>query len=57
MKLITVQQLAERLNISPQTIYNGIAKDAKNPFPIRAVRIRRLVRFKEQDVTDYINSL
>ncbi len=56
-RLLTVEQVAKRLGISPRTIYNGVSKATKVPFPIRAVRIRRLVRFKEQDLIDYIESL
>lgn len=57
MKLLTVKEVAERLAISERTIYNGICKGAERPFPIQPVRIRRLVRFREQDVNKYIKSL
>lgn len=56
-RLLTVREVAERLKMSERTIYNSISRDAKNPFPVRPVRIRRLVRFREQDVDKYIESL
>lgn len=57
MRLLTVKEVAERLKISERTIYNSISRDAKNPFPIKPVRIRRLVRFKAEDVNKFIESL
>ena len=56
-RLLTVEEVAERLKISPRTIYNGVSRASKNPFPIKAVRIRRLVRFKAEDVNKFIESL
>ncbi len=53
-RLLTVQELAERLNISPGTIYNWISKGS---FPIRVRRIGRLVRFSREDVEHFLNGL
>lgn len=57
MKLLTVKETAERLGISPRTIYNCIHKGAERSFPIKPVRLRRCVRFLEDDVNKFIKSL
>ena len=56
-RLLTVDELADRLQLSGRTIYNRCAPKSKNPFPIRAKRIGKLLRFDTRDVDDYITSL
>ena len=56
-RLITVEQLAAMLSMSPKSIYNGCLRGAKYPFPIKPKRIRRLLRFDRKDVEAYIESL
>jgi excisionase family DNA binding protein len=52
-RLLTVKEVAERLKMSERTIYNQLSEKT---FPIPAKRIRRTVRFREQDVVNFINS-
>jgi excisionase family DNA binding protein len=56
-KRLTVEEAAAYLNISPRTIYNGICRKAKRPFPIRVRRIGRLCRFHIDDLARNIDSL
>jgi excisionase family DNA binding protein len=54
-RLLSVKETAEILRLSPRTIYNRVAPGAENPFPIKPKRIGRSVRFRNQDVQDYID--
>jgi excisionase family DNA binding protein len=56
-RLLTVEETANYLNLAPRTIYNGIGRKAKKPFPIRPKRIGGAVRFDLQDLDNYINQL
>ncbi|MDI9541866.1 MAG: helix-turn-helix domain-containing protein [Pseudomonadota bacterium] len=56
-RLLSVEETAEILGISPRTIYNQIHRKASRPFPIKPKRVGRLVKFKSEDVTSYIDSL
>jgi len=53
-KLDTVKELARTLKISPRTIYNKLSNGT---FPIKPIRIGRLLRFREEDISEYLNSL
>ncbi|WP_408998315.1 helix-turn-helix transcriptional regulator [Syntrophus buswellii] len=56
-RLLTLEEVAAVLGISPRTIYNGTGRKAKNPFPIKPRRVGRLLRFDIRDVESYIESL
>jgi predicted DNA-binding transcriptional regulator AlpA len=56
-RLIDVNTLAEILDMSPRTIRNGVAPKSKRPFPIKAKRIGKLVKFDVRDVDAYLESL
>jgi excisionase family DNA binding protein len=56
-RLLSVEETAFYLGISPRTIYNQIGRKAKKKFPIKPKRIGRLVKFDVQDIEAYINSL
>ena len=56
VKLLTVKQLAEWLQISERTIYNYTHKKSKKEFPIKPIRIGKLLRFREDDVIEFIKS-
>jgi excisionase family DNA binding protein len=56
-KLLTIRDLARILGISERTIYNRIRKNAELPFPIKAKRIGRLIRFAPEDVQRYLDKL
>jgi len=53
-ELDTVKDLARHLKISPRTIYN---KTSNGTFPIKPIRIGRLLRFRREDINAYLESL
>lgn len=55
-KLLNVKETAEYLNMSAATIYNGISKRAKRPFPIKPVRIHGKVLFAIRDLEAFIEA-
>ena len=57
LALLSVEQTAIRLGISPQTIYNGISRKAKNKFPIKFKRYGKKPLFSNKDVQAFIESL
>ncbi|CAB5087179.1 hypothetical protein D3OALGA1CA_648 [Olavius algarvensis associated proteobacterium Delta 3] len=56
-RLLTVEETAERLGISPRTIYNKIGRKAKKKFPIKPKRVCGSVRFDIRDIDAYIEAL
>ena len=56
-RLLTVEEAAAYLGIKPRTIYNQVGPKAKNPFPVRAKRIGKLVRFDIRDLEKYVETL
>jgi excisionase family DNA binding protein len=56
-RLLTVQEVADLLRISPRTIYNQLGRRAIRPFPVKPKRIGKLVRFDVADVQRYLNSI
>lgn len=56
-RLLSVEETAEYLGISKRTIYNQIGPKAKKPFPIKAKRIGKLVKFDLVEIDKYINNL
>lgn len=57
IKLLSVQDLARILGISARTIYNRVRPGAKDPFPIKAKRVGKLLRFHPEDVKAYIDKI
>ena len=53
-RLLTVEETARMIGISPRTIYNGVSPKSKRPFPIKPKKVGRLVRFRLSDVENYI---
>jgi len=53
-ELLTVRGVAQRLIISERTVYNKISAGT---FPVRPIRIGRLLRFRSKDVDSYLESL
>jgi excisionase family DNA binding protein len=54
-RLLTVKNLAYKLNISERTIYNKLSNGT---FPIKPLRVgKRLLRWRTGDVEQYLNSL
>jgi predicted DNA-binding transcriptional regulator AlpA len=56
-RLLSVEETATYLGISPRSIYNGIGRKTKSPFPIKPKRIGRLVKFDLKDIEAYVDSL
>lgn len=56
-RLLSVEETATYLGISPRTIYNRIGRKAKSPFPIKPKRVGRLVKFDLKDIKRFIDSL
>jgi predicted DNA-binding transcriptional regulator AlpA len=56
-RLMSVEEAAEYLGLSPRTIYNRIAPRAKNPFPVRPKRIGKLVKFDRLQLDQWIDTL
>jgi excisionase family DNA binding protein len=53
-ELFTVKGVAKRLIISERTVYNKISNGT---FPIKFIRIGRLLRFRTKDIDAYLESL
>ena len=56
-RLLSIKEAAEYLGLSPRSIYNQIAPKAKKPFPVKAKRIGKLVKFDIKDLNNYIEGL
>jgi excisionase family DNA binding protein len=56
-RLLSVDEAAEYLGVSPRTIYNAVAPKSKNPFPVRPKRVGKLVKFDIRDLERYVESL
>lgn len=56
-RLLSVEETADYLGISPRTIYNGVHRKAKKPFPIKPKRVGRLIKFDRRDLDRWIESL
>jgi len=56
-RLLSVEETATYLGLSPRTIYNAVARKSKKPFPVKPKRIGKLVRFDIRDLEHYVESL
>ena len=56
-KLLTIEEAAAILKVSPRSLYNRTGKRSKNPLPFPTKRIGRLIRFLSTDVWNYVESL
>jgi len=56
-RLLSVEEAATYLGLSPRTIYNGVHRKTKNPFPVPVKRIGKLVKFDREDLDKFIESL
>ena len=56
-RLLSVEETAVLLGISPRTIYNQIGKKTKIRFPIKPKRIGRLVKFDIKDIDAFLDSI
>ena len=55
-RLLTVKETAKLLSIAPSSIYNRIGRKAKNNFPIKPIRVGKLIRFDIEDLKQFIES-
>ena len=53
-QLLDVKDVSGILKVSKQSVYNQLSQKR---FPINAIKIGRLVRFRLSDVENYIKSL
>ena len=56
-RLLSVEETAQYLGLSPRTIYNGTHRKSKNPVPVKPKRIGKLVKFDRLDLDKFIKSL
>lgn len=56
-RLMSVEETAHYLGISPQTIYNKTHRRAKNRFPVKPKRVGKLLKFDKREVDAYVDSL
>jgi len=56
-RLLSVEETAQYLGLSKRTIYNGVHRKSKKPFPVKPKRIGKLVKFDRRDLDKYIESL
>lgn len=52
--LVSVPEVAYMLGISGQSIYNQLSQKT---FPVKAVRVGRLVKFRLTDIEKYVEDL
>jgi predicted DNA-binding transcriptional regulator AlpA len=56
-RLLSLNETARLLGLSPRTIYNQTGRKAKRKFPIKPKRIGKLIKFDIRDIERYIASL
>jgi predicted DNA-binding transcriptional regulator AlpA len=56
-RLISIDETAKYLGISPKTIRNRLGLKAKNPFPVNPKHVGKRVLFEVSDLDAYIDSL
>ena len=56
-RLLSVDEAAVYLGLSPRTLYNGVAPKSKKPFPIKPKRIGGAVRFDIRDLERFVDAL
>ena len=56
-RLLSIQDAALYLSLSPRTIYNGVAPKSKNPFPVKPKRYGKKVLFDVRDLDAFCDSL
>ena len=54
-RLLTLQQTAEIFQMSERTLYNKVRPNSSEvPFPIKPLKIGRLIRFRQKDIDDFL---
>ena len=57
IRMLSIEEVATRLGIAPQTIRNKLGPRAKKKFPIKPRKVCGSVRFRSDDVDKFILSL
>ena len=55
-RLLTVEEAAAYLGISPRTIYNQTSRKAKRQFPVKPLRLGKCLRFDINDLQEFVES-
>jgi len=56
-RLLSVEETATYLSLSPRTIYNAISRNSKTPFPVKPKRYGKRVLFDIRDLDRFVDSL
>ena len=56
-RLLSVEEAARYLGLSPRTIYNAVAPKSKKPFTVKPKRVGKLVKFDVRDLERYVDSI
>ena len=56
-RLLSIEEAATYLGLSPRTLYNSVAPKSKNPFPVKPKRYGKRVLFDVRDLDLFIDSL
>jgi hypothetical protein len=56
-RLLTVEEAAHYLGVSPKTIRNGLGPKAVKPFPVRPVKLAGRVLFRREDLDRLIDGM
>jgi predicted DNA-binding transcriptional regulator AlpA len=56
-RLLSVDETASYLGISPRYLYNRTGRKSKNPFPVKPKRIGKLIKFDRRELDEWIESI
>jgi len=56
-RLLSIDQAAWYMGISPKTVRNALCRSAKTPFPVKPKRHGKRILFDIQDLDAYIDSM
>ncbi|MEW6659174.1 MAG: helix-turn-helix domain-containing protein [Thermodesulfobacteriota bacterium] len=56
-RLLTIEEAATYIGLSPRTIRNGIGAGAAKPFPVKSVKVGGRRLFRREDLDSYIDGL
>ena len=56
-RLLTVEEAATYLGLSPKTVRNGIGAGAKKAFPVKSVKLGGRRLFRKEDLDGFIDGM